>query len=52
MGDGGQYKKNAEEWRAMARKMRRAKDRAKLERMGDDWEQLALDTERKRKEEG
>jgi len=49
MGEAGQYKKNAEEWREMARKMRRADDRATLERMADEWEQLALEVERRRK---
>jgi hypothetical protein len=52
MGDAGQYKQNASEWRDMAKKVRRAKDRAKLERMADDWEQLAVETERKRKGQG
>ena len=49
MGDAGLYKQNAAEWREMARKMRRAKDRARLERMADEWEQLAVETARKRK---
>jgi hypothetical protein len=44
MGDAVRYKKNAEEWREMARKMRRAQDRATLERMADEWEQLAVET--------
>jgi hypothetical protein len=52
MGDAGQYKNNAEEWREMARKMRRAQDRATLERMAEEWEQLAVETEQKRKREG
>ena len=48
MGDAGQYKRNAREWREMARKMRRAQDRATLERMADEWEQLAVEIDRKR----
>ncbi|HEU5275694.1 MAG TPA: hypothetical protein VFU97_18675 [Xanthobacteraceae bacterium] len=48
MGNAAQYKKNAEEWREIPRRMRRAEERAKLERMADERQQLA-ETERKRK---
>jgi uncharacterized membrane protein (DUF106 family) len=52
MEDAGQYKKNAAEWREMARKMRRAKDKVALERMAEEWDQLAVESERKHKQEG
>jgi hypothetical protein len=45
MGDALRYRENAEEWRAMAQKMRRAQDSARFERMAQDWEQLAAEAE-------
>jgi hypothetical protein len=45
MGDAVRYRKNAEEWRAFAKKMHRAPDRARFERMAQDWEQLAAEAE-------
>lgn len=49
MGDPAQFKKNAQEWRALARTMSSPEEREKLENTAQGWEALAAEARRKAK---